>query len=200
MRRMSAYVIAAAAVLSLDWSGLMSAQSAPQKILVESPAFTDGGAIPGDYSGLGKNLSPPLRWSNLPAGTREIALILDDPDADFGGRGPFVHWVVYKIPGSATGLPAGIPAGVRIELPGLQGAIQGIAGMGGGRRGGAAPPPPVYRGPGPPAGPAHRYHFKVYALSQPLDVAEGLDKPALLKAMEGKIIGEGLLVGTFQRP
>jgi Raf kinase inhibitor-like YbhB/YbcL family protein len=193
-------VCALATALALSIGSTDVSAQTPQKILVESPAFADGAAIPVEYSGLGKNVSPPLRWSNLPAGTREIALILDDPDADFGGRGPFVHWVVYKIPGSATGLPAGIPAGVRIELPGLEGAIQGVAGMGGGRRGGAAPPPPVYRGPGPPPGPAHRYHFKVYALSQPLDVGEGLDKPALLKAMEGKIIGEGLLVGTFQRP
>ena len=199
MLRTCACVVGTALALSIGWTDV-TAQTPPQKMLVESPAFADGGAIPAEYSGLGKNVSPPLRWSNIPQGTREFALILDDPDADFGGRGPFVHWVVYKIPGSATGLPAGIPAGVRIELAGLEGAIQGIAGMGGMRRGGAAPPRPVYRGPGPPPGPAHRYHFKVYALSQPLDATEGLDKPALLKAMEGKIIGEGLLVGTFQRP
>jgi hypothetical protein len=199
MIRLSVSVCAAAVALA-GLAAVTSAQTAPRKIVVESPAFADGGAIPPDYSGLGRNLSPPIRWSSLPAGTRELALILDDPDADFGGRGPFVHWVVYRIPGSATGLPEGIPAGARISLPGIEGAIQGISGMGGARRGGGAPPPPVYRGPGPPPGPAHRYHFKVYALDAPLDVGEGLDKPALLKAMEGKVIGEGLLVGTFQRP
>ncbi len=190
-----------AMVAALAVSGLVAthaaAQGAPQKITVQSSAFADGGAIPDDYSGLGKNDSPPLTWTNLPAGTRELALILDDTDVNFGGQ-TFVHWLVYKIPGTATGLPAGIPAGA-VTLPGIAGAIQGASGMGGGRRGGGTPPPPVYRGPAPPAGPAHHYRFTVYALSQPLDAPEGLDRARLLQAMEGKIIGEGVLVGTYER-
>jgi Raf kinase inhibitor-like YbhB/YbcL family protein len=173
----------------------------PAKITVESSAFKDGGAIPKDYTGDtgAKNVSPPLTWSGAPATTREFALILDDPDANFGGRGPFVDWVIYKIPGTAKGLPEAVPMGATINAPGLTGAINGLSGFNAFQRPGAPPLEPGYRGPAPPPGAPHHYHFTVYALSTPLDVKEGLDKPALLKAMEGKIAGQGEIVGVFQR-
>ena len=75
-----------------------------------------------------KNVSPPLAWSGAPAATKEFALILDDPDANFGGRGPFVHWVIYKIPGTAKGLPEAVPMGATVNAPGLTGAINGLSG------------------------------------------------------------------------
>jgi len=173
----------------------------PAKITVESSAFKDGGAIPKDYTGDtgAKNVSPPLTWSGAPATTKEFALILDDPDANFGGRGPFVHWVIYKIPGAAKGLPEAVPMGATINAPGLTGAINGLSGFNAFQRPGAPPLEPGYRGPAPPPGAPHHYHFTVYALSAPLDVKEGLDKAALLKAMEGKIVGQGEIVGVFQR-
>ena len=174
---------------------------APAKITVESSAFKDGGTIPKDYTGDtgAKNVSPPLTWSGAPATTKEFALILDDPDANFGGRGPFVHWVIYKIPGTAKGLPEAVPMGATINAPGLTGAINGLSGFNAFQRPGAPPLEPGYRGPAPPPGAPHHYHFTVYALNAPLDAKEGLDKAALLKAMEGKIIGQGEIVGVFQR-
>jgi Raf kinase inhibitor-like YbhB/YbcL family protein len=174
---------------------------APAKITVESSAFKDGGAIPKDYTGDtgAKNVSPPLAWSGAPATAKEFALILDDPDANFGGRGPFVHWVIYKIPGTAKGLPEAVPMGATVNAFGLTGAINGLSGFNAFQRPGALPLEPGYRGPAPPPGAPHHYHFTVYALNAPLDVKEGLDKAALLKAMEGKIVGQGEIVGVFQR-
>ena len=174
---------------------------APAKLTVESPAFKDGASIPRDYTGDtgAKNVSPALTWTGAPAATREFALILDDPDANFGGRGPFVHWVIYKIPGTAKGLPEAVPMGATISAPGLTGAINGLSGFNAFQRPGAPPLEPGYRGPAPPPGTPHHYHFTVYALSAPLDVKEGLDKAGLLKAMEGKIVGQGEIVGVYQR-
>jgi Raf kinase inhibitor-like YbhB/YbcL family protein len=177
----------------------VDAQGAAARITVTSTAFKDGDTIPLDYTGSpnAKNISPALSWSGAPASTKQFALILDDPDANFGGM-PFVHWVVYKIPGSATGLPEALPAGVVAGGP-LAGTIQGLSGFFSGRgRAGAPPPVPVYRGPAPPKGIPHHYHFTVYALDAPLDLQEGLTKPALLQAMAGHIVGQGEIVGVFE--
>ncbi len=173
------------------------AQAKPQKITVESSAFKNGGAIPAQYTADGKDVSPPISWSGLPAGTREIALILDDPDAPT--QQPFVHWVIYKIPATAKGLPEAVPAGPKVEGGEAAGALQGANGFSAFLRGGGQPAPHGYRGPAPPPGKPHNYHFKVYALNAPIEAAEGLDKPRLLKAMEGKIIGEGEIVGVYER-
>src|SRR5437870_4379372 len=77
------------------------AQAPPAQLTVTSSAFQSGDTLPKDYTADGKNVSPPISWTGAPATTREFALILDDTDANFGGRGPFVHWVIYKIPGTA---------------------------------------------------------------------------------------------------
>jgi Raf kinase inhibitor-like YbhB/YbcL family protein len=102
-----------------------------------------------------------------------------------------VHWVIYKIPATAKGLPENISADPATPVPAeLTGALQGVSGF---RR-------PGYRGPAPPKpGRVHEYHFIVYALSEPLDVQAGLTKPQLLEAMKGKIIGQGEIVGTYER-
>jgi Raf kinase inhibitor-like YbhB/YbcL family protein len=173
----------------------------PAALTVESTAFHLGGNIPKDYSGDtgAKNVSPPLSWSGAPASTKEFALILDDPDANFGGRGPFVHWVLYKIPGAAKGLPEAVPMGATINAAGLQGAINGLSGFNAFARPGGPPMEPGYRGPAPPPGAPHHYHFTVYALSEALNVQPGLDKAGLLKAMEGKIVAQGEIVGVYQR-
>ncbi len=91
----------------------VSAQGAPAKLTVSSTAFKNGEAIPADYTADGRNVSPPLAWSGAPSGTREFALILDDPDAPTPQ--PFVHWVIYKIPGNATGLPEAVPMGGTVK-------------------------------------------------------------------------------------
>src|SRR3954454_24768503 len=85
----------------------LAAQAPPQKIVVGSPTLKADETMPRDYTPDGRNLSPPLTWSNLPGATKEIAVICEDPDA--GNPPPFVHWVIYNIPADAKGLPEGMP-------------------------------------------------------------------------------------------
>jgi hypothetical protein len=152
-------------------------------ITLTSTAFAGGQPIPARHSAEGKNISPALRWENLPPGTKELALICDDPDAPTPQ--PWVHWVIYKIAPDATGLEEGVsteakPAGA-IQGKGTSGEIG-------------------YSGPLPPRGHGvHHYHFKVYALGKALDLGPGLDKEGLLSAMKGHVLAEGELVGTYQR-
>jgi Raf kinase inhibitor-like YbhB/YbcL family protein len=202
MRKLYAGVLAVAVAVAGTAFVRLAAQAAPAKITVTSSAFKEGENIPKDYTGDtgAKNVSPPISWSGAPASTKEYALILDDPDAaQFNQGQPYVHWIVYKIPAATTSLPEGVPAGAMAN-----GALQGLSNFftGRGRAGApAAPPNPVYRGPAPPAGSGpHHYTFTVYALDAPLPAAEGLlSKPALLEAMKGHIVGEGKLIGIFQR-
>ncbi len=170
-------------------SATLVAQQEPAKITVTSPAFQHGQPLPVDYTADGRNISPPLAWSNLPAGTREIAVIHEDPSAPTPQ--PFVHWVIYKIPATATGLPENISPDPATPMPSdLAGAVQGVSGF---RR-------PGYRGPAPPKPRrVHEYYFIVYALNEPLNVQAGLTKAQLLEAMKGKIIGQGEIIGTYER-
>ena len=161
---------------------------APQTFSVTSPTLKAGEPIPRDHTADGKNISPALIWSNAPAGTKEFALIMDDPDVPMPQ--PFVHWVIYKIPGTAKGLPENIPIDSATPMPPeIAGALQGTSGF---RR-------PIYRGPAPPPGKVHNYHFTVYALDTQLDLAAGATKQQLLDAMKGHIIGQGELVATYER-
>jgi Raf kinase inhibitor-like YbhB/YbcL family protein len=169
----------------------------PAKLTVTSTAFKDGQPIPDDYSMYGKNVSPALSWTGAPAGTQQFAVICNDPDAPMPGG--FSHWVIYRIPATAKGLPEGLPAVTSVTAPGLSGAIQGLNGFAAFARRGGTPAEPGYNGPRPPAGPAHHYHFTVYALDAALDLQPGLDRNALLKAMQGHIIGQGEIVGLYQR-
>ena len=166
----------------------LSAQTAPHTIVVSSPTLTADQTMPRDYTPDGRNVSPPLTWSDLPAGTKEIAVICEDPDA--GNPPPFVHWVMYKIPASAGGLPEGIPIDPAAPMPaGLAGAIQGVSGF---RRA-------IYRGPAPPPGKPHHYHFVVYALDADLGLKPGLTRADLLAAIQGHVIGQGEIVSIYER-
>ena len=156
------------------------------KLTVTSTAFAPGQSIPRKYTADGKDISPPLAWSNLPPGTKELALIVDDPDAPRAQA--WVHWVIYKIPPDVAGLAEGIPATAKLSTP--PGALQGKNDFRATGYGGPAPPP----GHG-----VHRYYFKLYALDAPLDLQAGADKGALLAAMEGRVLAEGQLIGTYQR-
>jgi Raf kinase inhibitor-like YbhB/YbcL family protein len=155
-------------------------------VTIRAASFAEGQAIPRRHTGDGEDLSPTLSWSTLPPETKELALIVDDPDAP--GDDSWVHWVIYKIPADAPGLPEGVPQSSHLDRP--AGAVQGRnswATFG-------------YRGPAPPRGHGvHHYHFKLYALDQPLDLQPGLDKHDLMMAMSGHILGHGELVGTYQR-
>jgi Raf kinase inhibitor-like YbhB/YbcL family protein len=152
------------------------AQGFRQTIGVSSPDFTNGGAIPKKNTCDGRGASPQIEWTGLPAGTKSVAVVVDDPDAP---RGTYVHWLVYDVsPGTTTiGEGGGAP----------KGAMQGKNGKG---KLGWTPPCP-------PSG-THNYRFKVYALNDTLQ----LNKPTedeLNRAMNGKIIGQGEIVGTYER-
>ncbi|HIE91528.1 MAG TPA: YbhB/YbcL family Raf kinase inhibitor-like protein [Acidobacteria bacterium] len=165
-----------------------SAQPAPRSILVESPVLTSGDAMPRVYTPDGQNLSPPLTWSNLPDGTREIAVLCSDFGA--GNPPPWVHWIIYNIPSSATGLPEGIPFDPSEPVPeAIAGATQGNNSWG----------LPMYRGPAPPGTSVHHYHFAVFALDSELDLPPGLTRNELLDAIEGHVIGLGSMVPLYSR-
>ncbi len=151
------------------------------RMKLTSPAFDEGGMIPGKYTCDGTDLSPPLKWSAIPEETKSLALICDDPDAPMG---TWVHWVYYDIPPSTQGVPENIGADDR---PGI-GGVQGINDF---RRIG-------YGGPCPPGG-THRYFFKLYALDTLLNLPPGATKKQLLKAMENHIVGQVQLMGKYSR-
>jgi Raf kinase inhibitor-like YbhB/YbcL family protein len=153
---------------------------------LQSTAFQNGAPIPVRHTGDGDDSSPPLAWTEPPAGTREFALVVDDPDAP--SAEPWVHWVLYKLPVRQRSLPEGIlPTRNVAQIPGaLQGKNSwGTAG---------------WRGPSPPRGHGvHHYHVRLYALGAPLPDQGGLDKRGLLAAMQGHVLGEAEIVGTYQR-
>lgn len=157
-------------------------------ITVESPSIKEGKPIPVEFTADGEDVSPPLSWSGLPESTEALALICDDPDAPMPQ--PWVHWVIYNIPAGAKGLPRALPADAVLDAPAdLKGATQGPTGWG----------KPGYRGPAPPKGKVHHYHFTLYALDAGLDLKPGLNKDKLLAAIEGHVIGKGELIGTYER-
>jgi Raf kinase inhibitor-like YbhB/YbcL family protein len=177
-------------------AALEEAQPAPEiaepaKIELTTTAFEPGGPIPAQHTEDGEDASPPLAWSGVPEGTKELALICDDPDAPSPKRPaaePWVHWLLYKIRAETTGLSEGIPRPARLDDP--PGAVQGKNSW---RTTG-------YRGPAPPPGSGtHRYVFKLYALDTELEIEPDVDKQALITAMSGHVIGKGRLIGTYER-
>ena len=156
-------------------------------ITLTSTAFDAGQTIPKPQTGDGEDISPQLRWSDLPGGMKELALIVDDPDAPRAE--PWVHWVIYNIPATESGLPEHVPNSPTLSSA-PAGANQGKNSWG----------TIGYRGPAsPPGHGVHHYHFKLYALDASLPLEPGLTKKELLKAMAGHILAEGELIGTYQR-
>jgi len=111
-----------------------------------------------------------------------MALIVRDPDAPMGS---WVHWVLYNLPASVTGLRTAVPTAATLD----NGAVQGV--NGGGKSG--------YQGPCPPPGPAHHYHFRLYALGNKLDLAAGATAHQVEQAVKGHVLASADLVGTFAR-
>jgi hypothetical protein len=180
-------VVAGAVLLIGTGTAALQAQAQPATITVTSAGFKDNETMPNLYAVDGKDVSPPITWTGLPASAKQITLICDDPDAR-GGM-PVTHWLIYKIPPTAKGLPEALPFGEKVTTPPeLAGAIQSKSGQITG-----------YWGPAPGPGKAHHYHFRVYALDAALDLQPGLDKNALLDAMKGHVIGEGDLVGVWEK-
>jgi Raf kinase inhibitor-like YbhB/YbcL family protein len=149
----------------------------PEPITVSSAAFAAGGVIPRRFTCAGEDVSPPLRWSGVPAGTAEVALVVDDPDAP---GGTYVHWLVAGLdPGRGRLAEGQVPAGAR-QLANSAGKA-------------------AWTGPCPPGGPAHHYRFTVYALRQAPEVAGDAEPAAVVEAIEAAASARGRLVGTFSR-
>jgi len=151
---------------------------------LESSAFEDGANIPIEYTCSGEDVSPPLSWTAPPEGTAQLALTCDDPDAP---GGTWVHWVIYGMPADVRKLPRAVPPEETLTEPVI--ATQGRNDF---RTVG-------YRGPCPPPGAPHRYSFRLYALSEELDLAPNATKADLVAAMEGKVLAEAKLMGKFAR-
>ena len=154
-------------------------------LALTSTAFRHDGSIPAVYTCQGKDISVPLAWSDLPAGTRSLALIVDDPDAPdpAAPKRTWVHWVLYNLPPSAAGLPEAVKP---LALP--KGTLAGRNDWG--RTG--------YGGPCPPIG-RHRYFFKLYALDVVLPDLGEPDKQRLEQAMQGHVLARHELVGTYAK-
>jgi Raf kinase inhibitor-like YbhB/YbcL family protein len=177
----------ASVVIAITSPEMAVAQAAPAALTVTSPTLVAGQSVPRQHTADGENISPAIQWRGAPPSTRSFALVCDDPDVPIPGG--FVHWVVYNIPGTATGLPENLPIDPAAAMPAtIAGTIQGLSGF---KR-------PIYRGPAPPPGKPHHYHFTVYAL----DVAglpPGLTRAQLVETMQGHIIGQGELVAVYER-
>jgi Raf kinase inhibitor-like YbhB/YbcL family protein len=161
--------------------------------MLSSNAFEQGESIPQRHTAEGENVSPQLAWSGLPAGTKELALICDDPDAPSRKNPapqPWVHWVLYNLPGDLTELPEGLPREATLASP--AGAKQGTNSWPSDNIGYLGPEPPKGSGP-------HRYYFKLYALDTQIDLApDKATKDALVAAMKGHILAEAELMGTYE--
>jgi Raf kinase inhibitor-like YbhB/YbcL family protein len=188
-------VTLAAAIGAQERGGQRGAAPAPPMTLTVS-GFADGGQIPVKFSQAapgaapGEGTSPALTWTNTPPGTQSFVLHMHDMDvARNRTTDDQVHWVVWNIPATATGLPEGVPKGA--ERP--DGSYQ-ISATG-----------PVYRGPGAAAtGPLHHYMFEIYALDTKLDVQPSADafetRANVMKAMQGHVLGKAVYGGLFKRP
>jgi Raf kinase inhibitor-like YbhB/YbcL family protein len=148
---------------------------------LSSAAFGPGKPIPVKYSCDGADISPPLQWTEPPEGTQSFALIADDPDAPVG---TWVHWVLYNLPANTRSLPEAVPPDAVLSADGRHGE-NGWKRLG-------------YGGPCPPSG-THRYFFRLYALDSALDLDPGADAGQVRQAMEGHILAEGELMGTYSR-
>jgi len=155
-------------------------------ITITSKAFEPGSPIPVDHTVDGRDRSPPLAWSGVPAGAVELALVCDDPDAPTPS--PWVHWVIYDMPAGTTSLPEGVPANKRLdEPPGAHHGLNSWSEIG-------------YRGPAPPPGHGvHHYAFTLYALDTDLDLMPGLTRDELLGTIGDHVLATGRLIGTYQR-
>lgn len=190
--------IAATLMAAQDRGGQRGAPpaAAPPQMTLSIPSFPDGGQFPVKYSQAadgvapGEGVSPAMTWANVPAGTRSFVLHMHDLDVVHNKTvDDQVHWVVWNIPGTSTGLPEGVPKGAQLADGSYQISATGQ----------------MYRGPGAAAtGPLHHYVFEVFALDTMLDVKPSADawdtRANVMKAMNGHILGKAVYGGLFKRP
>jgi Raf kinase inhibitor-like YbhB/YbcL family protein len=191
--RISAWRPLRAAILLLMGLAVLPVRPAPQPqdrskgapamtFALRSPDFANGANIPRTFTCEGEDRSPALEWADAPPGTKTFALIADDPDAPVG---TWVHWVIYNIPGSAHTLTGGVEKKEQLA----DGSRQGRNDF---RKTG-------YNGPCPPPGKAHRYFFKLYALSAELALGAGAGKSEVERAMGTHILARAEWMGRYQR-
>ncbi len=161
-------------------AGLEGANMIP--LTVSTPAFKPGDPIPEEYTCKGEDRSPALTWSKPPTGTRSLALIVEDPDAPVG---VFTHWVLYNMPANLIALPGGLARDAQLAGTGTQG-FNDFRHTG-------------FNGPCPPAGKPHRYYFRLYALDLEPNLPVGLNVAGLRTALQGHVLAQGELMGTFKR-
>ncbi len=154
------------------------------EFILESPVFSHGERIPVRYTCDGDDVSPPLRWSKTPSGTKSYALVMYDPDAPIG---TFIHWVIYNIPAAINELPEAVPAEEQIEGLGVQG-VNDFGNIG-------------YGGPCPPPGHGeHRYFFALHALDvDKVDLPPRATAAKLIDKIKKHVIGYAVLMGTYSR-
>jgi Raf kinase inhibitor-like YbhB/YbcL family protein len=162
--------------------GSAAETKAKESMQITSTAFSEGAQIPPKYTCEDRNVSPPLKWSGVPKGTRSLVLIADDPDAP---AGTWIHWVMYDLPQDSEELAEDTPKSESLS----NGAKQGMNSF---RQLG-------YGGPCPPPGKAHRYFFKLYALDTVLNLKPAASSKDVERAMEKHVLGEGHLMGTYKR-
>ena len=158
-------------------------------LTLTSTAWQDGGEIPAKNAGgqAGQSISPPLTWTNVPMGTVEFVLIMNDPEpvmprGSGSVTGDVLHWLIAKIPATTTSLPEGA-GGAQGQLPAGAKQIQ------------------AYRGPGAgAAGPPHHYTLTLYALNAPLQLADNAQRADVMTAMEGKVLARAIFNGRFKQP
>lgn len=153
---------------------------------LQSEAFRDGGDFPVEYTKDGRNLSPPLRWSDLPEGTRELALIFENITPQT--QEPFLQWLIYKIPPDRDGLPKGLKHKRDPEEPAE--ALHGVNALGN----------VGYDGPLGTVNRTFHLRFRLYALDRPLDLGPGADKASFERAIRGHVLGQAELMVRHERP
>jgi Raf kinase inhibitor-like YbhB/YbcL family protein len=174
-----------------------SAAQRPNPMILTINGWPDGGQIPVRFTQAGEQVSPELKWSNVPAGTQSFVVNMLDPDVSIQrGTETQPHWIVWNIPGTATGMPEGVKPGGDLPDGSHQISASGLQ----------------YRGPGAAAsGPLHHYTFEVYALDiAKLDVTASTATPAVnaaletraavMRAIQGHVLGKAVYVGLFKRP
>jgi Raf kinase inhibitor-like YbhB/YbcL family protein len=170
-------------VLAACTSNAAPIPEADMTLELKSEAFVNGQSIPAKYACTGRNISPPLTWSDPPAGTQSFALIVDDPDAPMG---IWVHWVLYNIKPDRRSLQEDLPVtGKNIDPEAVFVGKNSSGTIG-------------YDGPCPPSG-THRYYFRLYALDTTISLLPGATRDKILQEMEGHILAQSELMGTFRK-
>lgn len=183
MKKMLVLCIVIVILLSSCSSTSTPTPEADMSLDLKTDAFVNGQSIPAKYSCIGKNVSPALTWSDPPAGTQSFAMIVDDPDAPMG---TWVHWVLFNISANTRSLPEDLPiTGKNVDPNAIYVGKNSSGNIG-------------YDGPCPPSG-THRYYFKLYALDTTVNLLPGATKEQVLREMEGHILAQGELMGTFSK-